>query len=191
MPDYLRRIEAQAVAAWAEVRDALHAYGAPSAIPWDMRVAAAALTGGPVDPHPDLVNAAGERLAGSLQGTIDRPRILFEAYDPPERQRFTIAHELGHFFLHAGGANPGTVYGRCTQRRVDPPEALDNSMETGDVSDEELEADAFAGALLMPESDLRADLAHFGRSIAFLAQRYAVSEAAMRRRLATLGRLSP
>ncbi|HEX2914262.1 MAG TPA: ImmA/IrrE family metallo-endopeptidase [Chloroflexia bacterium] len=40
----------------------------------------------------------GRNLAGLLD--MDRGEILYEEADPAGRQNFTIAHEMGHFFLH-------------------------------------------------------------------------------------------
>ncbi len=187
----LWEIEERAAAARTEALRALTDLGWPVDHPLDMRVTAAALTGGPVDPRPNLANERRERLAGLLSGTVASPRIWYEAYDPPVRQRFSIAHELGHLYLHVQAEAPRLAYGRCTQGRVDPPDAAGAPAADGTGLDEEAEADAFAGAFLMPAADLQADLGHFGRGVDFLAGRYAVSEPAMRRRIATLELIAP
>lgn len=187
MVDRILKVEERASAIWGEARSLLDVFGISVTLPWNMRVVAAMLTGGPVEPLPNLANPAGERLAGLLEGTLDRASIFFEAYDPVVRQRFSIAHELGHFFLHMPEATSAAAYGRCTQRRVDPADAPEDQATLDDTPDEETEADAFAATLLMPTTELEADLALFGLSIPFLAARYMVSEAAMRRRLANLG----
>lgn len=154
----------------------------------DMPLAAMVLTAGTVDPAPNLTRV-GERLAGVLEGNPDCPVIHFEQYDPPVRQRFSIAHELGHYYLHAkpNASNAAIVYQRCVQRRVDSEAPLDDA----EANDIEAEADAFAGAFLLPTDEVRADLAHFGTCIAFLAERYGVSEATVRRRLKTLELVHP
>lgn len=149
----------------------------------DLRYVAAFLTGGTVDPFPNL-GGDDERLAGMLEWVGSYPRILFEAYDPPVRQRFSIAHELGHYYLHA--RDRSSVHRRCSQARVD----RDLPLEPG-MLDVEDEADAFAGAFLLPADELTTDLAHFGICVAFLAERYLVSEATVRRRLRTLQQLQP
>jgi Zn-dependent peptidase ImmA (M78 family) len=41
---------------------------------------------------------ANKRLSGMLD--MERAEIVYEEHDPPGRQNFTIAHELGHYFLH-------------------------------------------------------------------------------------------
>ena len=149
----------------------------------DMTLAAMVLTAGTVDPVPNLTRE-GERLAGILEGSLVCPTILFEQFDPLVRQRFSIAHELGHYYLHAqrNKSSVSIAYQRCIQRRVDAEFVSDDS-EVGDI---EAEADAFAGAFLLLADEVRADLAHFGKCIAFLAERYGVSEATMRRRIRTL-----
>ena len=72
---------------------------------------------------------------------------------------------------------------RCAQARVDPEDSSDGYL--GDYAIE-AEADAFAGAFLLPSASLRDDIAQFGMSVSFLAERYAVSGATVRRRLKTL-----
>jgi IrrE N-terminal-like domain len=149
----------------------------------DMALVAMVLTSGTADPTPNLTRE-GVRLAGVLEGSPLCPTLLFEQFDPVVRQQFSIAHELGHYFLHArrNGSSVPIAYHRCDQRRVDAEPVLDNT-EAGDI---EAEADAFAGAFLLPENEVRADLAHFGKCVAFLAERYGVSEATVRRRFKTL-----
>jgi len=41
---------------------------------------------------------AGKRLSGMLD--MEQAEILYEENDPSGRQNFSIAHELGHYFLH-------------------------------------------------------------------------------------------
>lgn len=67
----------------------------------------------------------------------------------PNRRRFSIAHELGHLFLHMGFMidedkwNSVTRYEESIKYRFG-------------YSEEEYEAHEFAGAFLMPESEFRA-----------------------------------
>ena len=98
----------------------------------------------------------------------------------PNRQRFTIAHELGHLLLHAS----------------EPSLFVDDMMVHFRVKDridpKEVEANAFAAALLMPASFLRADLETpldpFDEDgVLQLARRYGVSQQALTIRLVGLG----
>lgn len=130
------------------------------------------------EPYPD-----GE-LAGMCLRKSDGTGIIgVNATHPITRRRFTIAHELGHFLLHADGVhvderiplNPiGLRYG-STSQSADP---------------KEIEANAFAADLLMPLSLLRKEAlpSDFGADddIARLAARYDVSVQAMTIRLTTL-----
>lgn len=98
----------------------------------------------------------------------------------PERKRFTIAHELGHFLLHQG-----------EEVHVDKAFFVKFrsplSSKAEDV--EEIEANAFAAALLMPMSFLVRDLQgaqidiEDGEQIGELATQYQVSTQAMTYRL--------
>ncbi len=93
------------------------------------------------------------------------------------RQRFTIAHELGHYFLHPN-----------KQTFVDFRHNEQNVIR----SPKERQANQFAAALLMPKQILQKDvkiIAEEGISeehILFLAQKYKVSEEAMNYRLINL-----
>jgi hypothetical protein len=173
----LLMIEAGAMDTRQTVLDRLADLELPAEYMNDVMLAAALFTGGPVEPYPNLTRY-DERLAGALDWTDGVPRIFFEVYDPPTRQRFSVAHEMGHFVLHVRHYRQC----QCAQSVVD--READEEMES--VMDVEREADAFAAAFLLPADLVRADLVQFGRCIAFLAARYQVSEAAMRRRLRTL-----
>lgn len=61
--------------------------------------------------------------------------ICFDENSSPQRRRFSIAHELGHIFLHTGDGNKVTLYNR-------EPQPLDDPIEN--------EANLFASRLLAP-----------------------------------------
>lgn len=82
------------------------------------------------------------------------------------RQRFTLAHELGHFFLHNGEV----------KLRIDD---LDYSK---DNHNEETEANYFAASLLMPKDILKRKLDE-GLSIEQLSEYFDVSEVAVQNRI--------
>ena len=107
----------------------------------------------------------------------------------PRRQRFTIAHELGHLSLHEG-----------------KPLIVDHSMRI-DWRDErsslgthaeEMEANSFAAEILMPQDLIRNEVASFMNSasltrehlISRLARKFDVSAEAMGYRLINLGVLA-
>jgi Zn-dependent peptidase ImmA (M78 family) len=109
------------------------------------------------------------------------------------RQRFTIAHELGHFLLHAGQdlyVDGHAESGLKMSRRDEAASAGTNV--------EEIEANAFAAELLMPATFLQADLAEaiprdrldeegLDRLLDQLAATYEVSKQALTYRLVNLG----
>ena len=102
----------------------------------------------------------------------------------PNRQRFTIAHELGHFFLHRQNSNIFVD---------DEPVVLfrDHTAAEG-TKNQEIEANAFAASLLMPESIIREQLAQQpidafdDTSMKQLAAQFGVSVRAMIIRLTKL-----
>jgi Zn-dependent peptidase ImmA (M78 family) len=98
------------------------------------------------------------------------------------RQRFSIAHELGHFQLHTGG----------TYVDKDIVVRFRNDRSGSGTDGEERDANRFAAALLMPAKWLRDAIEHqsfaFGddSSLAELASHFEVSTQAMSFRLADL-----
>ena len=96
------------------------------------------------------------------------------------RQRFTLAHEIGHLSLHA---QEGKVF-------VDQRFFRNSFSQTG-LNQEECEANAFAASLLMPEgliSDYLEGEDHLTDLQVFqIAGKFKVSEQAMTLRLAKLG----
>lgn len=151
------------------------------------------VTAPPVDVE-SVATAEGARvrrqgLQDGTSGVLIRDQagvvtIGVNALHHPNRQRFTIAHELGHFVLH--GDQPGVfVDGLMVHFRAD------RSSESSDPR--EIEANAFAAGLLMPEHFLRADLRGGtvdpldDAAVRALALRYEVSQQALTIRLASLG----
>jgi hypothetical protein len=114
----------------------------------------------------------GRRVSGLFVPGGAFPEVLFEAFEPRRRQRFTIAHELGHSYLDPA------VPPLCDPAQVDQdPDSSDG------ISVRESEADAFASAFLIPADLLVADIRRFSNCVAYLADLYDVSEPTMRRRL--------
>ncbi len=99
----------------------------------------------------------------------------------PHRQRFTLAHELAHIEMHRAALTVKVHVDNTILRR--------DSISSKGLEPLEVEANAFAAELLIPQSLLEAELA--GRQVDFedgalvraLAKQFRVSEAAMRFRL--------
>ena len=109
----------------------------------------------------------------NISGAFDRrtKKIYLDKTDPKTRKIFTLAHELGHYFLHQNVQ--GDIFDRDKTLR-----------ETKDPK--EKEADAFAAELLMPEQSIR-EYWTIAESIQQLADIFAVSYLAMKTRLQHLG----
>jgi predicted transcriptional regulator len=124
----------------------------------------------------------GQRAyAGLLDGQARL--IAVEGLDATVRQRFSIAHELGHFVLHYLPQPSGRGLFTCT--------AQDMAVTSADLERlhlrQELEANQFAAALLMPEAAVRAMHQVVGGRLFALSRHFQVSHQAMEIRLNRIG----
>lgn len=97
----------------------------------------------------------------------------------PARRPFTVAHEIGHWELHAATLDAPFI---C--RSSDIAEA---DGEDDEVRRREHEANRFAAELLMPADRIHATAAATGPDADALAERFGVSKLAMAWRLFNLG----
>lgn len=113
-----------------------------------------------------------------ISGSYDRSSktIIVDTDDEPARQAFTVAHELGHHFLHEGKTEK-EVYLRFYSERLSFEE-----------KQEEVHANLFAASLLMPEEMVRKEWAQ-NPDERLLANKFGVSQSAMYYRLKNLGLL--
>jgi IrrE N-terminal-like domain len=95
----------------------------------------------------------------------------------PVRERFTIAHELGHHVLHSTGQQ--TLF--CRKPSIDPEDQPATPPEPLPVI--EREANTFAAALLMPAEMIERYYRSTGRDFRKLCDVFESSGAAMSRRL--------
>jgi len=121
-----------------------------------------------------------DSISGMVARRGDNVSMLVDQSDPPYRKRFSIAHELGHHFLHLAGD------GEIVTKRVDLfRESIKPEYEADEGKRKEVEANQFAAALLMPEVLLKE--AWQGRTcIREMARLFNVSEEAMGIRLSSL-----
>ena len=137
--------------------------------------------GFPVDP---------ERIALAMGMTVDRrrlrdgtsgilrvepdlaPEIFVDATDVEPRQKFTIAHEIGHYYER-------TMSGASDFNFID--------RRGGEYDAHEFYADEFAANLLMPEWEVRRQV-EAGAGLAQLARHFGVSLPAIRIRLQRLAK---
>jgi Zn-dependent peptidase ImmA (M78 family) len=139
---------------------------------WDKRL--------PVNPVA-IAQAAGVTVyrdpnAGSISGRFEiadgSPRIYVNSHESRLRQRFTIAHELGHFALRHGSRFRDTA-GSFASVQIDPVET---------------QANRFAAELLMPAAAINGLIERRGiTDFAQLVELFDVSQQAMQFRLKNLG----
>ena len=122
-------------------------------------------------------------VSGLLVLKDGTPTIGFNGLHSRVRQRFTIAHELGHYALHRGDAK------LFVDKRYNSVFFRDEDSSKGKYR-QELEANAFAAALLMPIGLIQDVIGKRGFDLAEedaldeLAQLFDVSRQAMAYRLA-------
>ncbi|MCO7238395.1 ImmA/IrrE family metallo-endopeptidase [Aeromicrobium sp. CnD17-E] len=102
---------------------------------------------------------------------VGRFTVFIPRFTSQRRDRFTIAHELGHYFLHY----------------VVAKEAASKAFARGGRNRAETEANVFASALLMPANEFRRAFHEFGGDAWALAERFEVSPAAAEVRAQVLG----
>lgn len=112
-------------------------------------------------------------ISGYLEFKSGRWFAGINALHHENRQRFTLAHELGHFVLHRNSKS------RFVDQTFARREGARNSMES--------EADSFAAQLLMPENDVRLKISQGITDLRDLAATFRVSSLAMRYRVRELG----
>ena len=110
----------------------------------------------------------------------DEQRLIWiNSLHHPNRQRFTLAHEIGHHVLHEEILREGVHVDKGILRR-------DTVSSTG-TETKEIQANAFASQLLMPNAEitrLSQDLdLDDEESIKSLAKKFRVSVAAIQYRL--------
>jgi len=111
------------------------------------------------------------------------PVIVANAQDAPRGRIFTVLHEFAHILLHAGGL--------CDLHERSQPDTEDERIEVF--------CNRVAGAMLVPESALRAEVqgagpqalkANLDDTVRGLAYKFSVSQEVLLRRLVTMGTVS-
>ena len=127
-----------------------------------------------------------EELSGMAFLRDGKPTIGVNSHHHPNRQRFTIAHELGHILLHRSRLDAAVLVDKsknCLPR---------DSISAEGTDPVEIQANAFASELLMPADLMRQVLANSSRDLhdddylIALAKRFRVSLAAFQFRLERL-----
>lgn len=131
--------------------------------------------------HIKISRAPSKDFSGLLIRKDGHALIGVSSDEAPVRQRFTIAHELGHFYLHPN-----------KDAFVDYRNHKDSKKDAA-TTIKERQANMFAAALLMPRKNLTKDFRNIAKGLSddeactILAKRYEVSDDAMKFRLKNLG----
>lgn len=143
--DDLSRIETEA----SRLLDSFSAYRqryAMEAFPLDLRSLVMNHLGVALEPQPDPRDGKNRRLLGALMLSGGSPRIVYRLQPGSAgRERFTIAHEIGHYILHSEG-EPDYF---CTEDDMELRGVVVQAHRR-----REWEANLFAGALLIPREEL-------------------------------------
>jgi len=116
-------------------------------------------------------------ISGLIEPSSTAPsgfRIRINRHEIPERQRFTLAHEIAHYLLHRNDIGGGVI---------------DNVLYRSNLSSrKEVEANKLAAKIIMPISNIRAERQalpnlHDEQAAVVLASKFKVSLPAMRIRL--------
>lgn len=124
----------------------------------------------------DTLFSDPERTGSLFVDSPQRFRIIVPSHTSPERDRFTVAHEFGHFVLHY-----------LWKRQKDPlypPQIVAYRRGSDRI---EWEANWFAGAFLMPEEAFRVAYGLHAGDLWSLAARFKVSTKAAEVRAKELG----
>lgn len=133
-----------------------------------------------------LLQPLDDEISGMLIIQNHKGVIVYKEGESKVRQRFTIAHELGHYILHKNQRSLfwDKDFKVMLRSQVNPEQAELQVMEQ--------EANAFAAAILMPEHLLKREIEnnHFDladeNSLIALAKLFKVSTMAMTYRVANL-----
>lgn len=112
-----------------------------------------------VDDFPATVDALFIEDGAKVYAAVNAKQHL-------HRQRFSLAHELGHYFLHRGGMPEDSI-------TIDNPPTGEDEMAAPTKSPAEIEADLFAGELLVSLQMLKV---HTGKALPELSKIFLVSE---------------
>lgn len=131
-----------------------------------------------------------DNISGMLFRDDKRTVIAINSNHHPNRQRFSIAHELGHLYLHTGDLFVDRV------TKINATRHYRNEISSLAVDKKEIEANTFAANLLMPKQFIYDEISNIfdedeNISIDALTSKlssvFEVSTSAMKYRLENLG----
>ena len=113
-------------------------------------------------------------MSGYIEKRADGWKIGINKYDSLTRQRFTLAHELGHYILHRD-----KIIGEKHEDYI--------LLRDNEYTPMEREANEFAAGLLMPEKQFRKCIQEGITKVKDLAEKFNVSVNAIKYRAYKLG----
>lgn len=120
-------------------------------------------------------------ISGQIAKEGDEFVIRVNKYESRQRQRFTLAHELAHFFLH--------------RDIIEKKGSIKDSIlyRSGNSDVVEYEANSLAAEIVMPDEKIKVDLDYLRKhmdeeTFDMIASRWEVSNQALRIKLTTSGR---
>jgi Zn-dependent peptidase ImmA (M78 family) len=130
----------------------------------------------------------GDDISGLLVVEKRRGAIGYNSTHAHVRQRFTVAHEIGHYVMHVKNSTHSRLF-------IDRYVAFRDDESSAGNDWEEVEANAFGAALLMPARLVRDEIKKRKLDLddeddlSALAKQFLVSTSAMSYRLVNLGLL--
>ena len=135
-----------------------------------------------------LTDQLDETTSGAIVYDTQGYTILINKIKSSTRQHFTIAHELGHYFLHPEELKKEAVWVDTENSLLDVGGRALYRLDDNETSRLETEANNFAAELIMP-SDLVRDAWNKLKSVEECAKIFNVSVSAMSIKLERIGLL--
>lgn len=131
-----------------------------------------------------------ENVSGAITKSGDSWQIVVNELHAPTRRRFTVAHELGHYFAIVNNSLPAVEYLEDNNNVIKDYFILNRSDNVvDDVYQVERQANYIGASILMPENMVK-PLFEQNTNPLEMAQKFGVSEAALSYRLKSLGLLT-
>lgn len=126
-------------------------------------------------------------MSGSISKEGDRYVVYVNAAQPLRRQRFTIAHEIGHYLKHKSYLDQtDEILNPAKKAILNHKDGAAAEMNDLEERRREYAADKFAGDLLMPEATFK-DVWAKAQCLKDVADFFGVSDMAANVRAALLG----